>query len=305
MPRISPGLSANETSVSVSADLQAADLERRRRVRRDLDPLARGRRVRPTGRPGDLRAEHELDDLLLAALLRDERPDVLAVAQHRRAVAVRDHLTQAVRDEERRAAALLLPAHHVEDALREVGRKGGGDLVEDQQLRLARERARQVDHPQERQRHVERLLPEVDLEIELVQVPADRVDRRAGQAEVLRDRQVGHERGILEDGREPDARRLRRRRDPRGLAVHLDRAGVLPDHPGQHLDERALAGAVRAQERVHLTRLDDERRRPQRHHRSVALRYLACGEEAHRYEEGRATAALPSFDPSATAPCSR
>ena len=34
-------------------------------------------------------------------------------------------------------------------------------------------------------------------------------DRRARQAQVLGDRQVGHERGILEDRREPDARRLR------------------------------------------------------------------------------------------------
>ena len=105
--------------------------------------------------------------------------------------------------------------HDGEDALGEIGRKRGGDLVEDQQLRVARERARQIEHPQERQRHVERLLPEVDLEVELAQVPAHRVDRRAGQAEVLLDRQIGDECRILEDRREPDPRRLRRRRDAR------------------------------------------------------------------------------------------
>ena len=104
-------------------------------------------------------------------------------------------------------------AHHVEDALGEVGGQRRRDLVEDQKLRVARERAREVDHAQQRQRHVVRLLVEVDVEVELAQVPADRADGRSGQAQVLRDGQVGHERRILEDRREPDPRRLRRRRD--------------------------------------------------------------------------------------------
>ena len=108
-------------------------------------------------------------------------------------------------------------AHHVEDALGEVGRQRRRDLVEDQQLRVARERPREVEHPQQRQRQVERLLGEVDVEVEVVQVPPDRVDRRAGEAEVLLDRQVGDERRILEDGREPDPRRLRGRGDARLL----------------------------------------------------------------------------------------
>ena len=104
-----------------------------------------------------------------------------------------------------------LAPHHVEDALGQVGRERGGDLVQDQQLRVARERAREVDHPQQRQRHVERLLVEVDLEVELAQLTAHRGDGRSRQTQVLRDRQVGHERGILEDRREPDPGRLRRR----------------------------------------------------------------------------------------------
>ena len=169
------------------ADLQPAHLERRSAVR-DLDPLARRRRLGALGGAGDLLAEHELDDLLLAALPRHERADVAAVAEHGRAVAVRDHLAEAVGDEERRAAALLLAPHHVEDALGEVGRKRGGDLVQDQQLRVARERAGEVEHPQQRQRHVDRLLAEVDLEVELAQLPAHLCDGRPRQAQVLRDR---------------------------------------------------------------------------------------------------------------------
>ena len=78
-----------------------------------------------------------------------------------------------------------------------------GDLVEDQQLRVAGERARQVDHAQQRQRHVDRLLAEVDLQVELAQLPPHLGDGVPCQAHVLRDRQVGHERRILEDGASP------------------------------------------------------------------------------------------------------
>ena len=77
-------------------------------------------------------------------------------------------------------------------------------------MRLARERTREIDHPQQRQRQVESVLREVDVQVELAQVPTHLADRRAGETKVLRDRQVGDERRILEDGREADPRRLRR-----------------------------------------------------------------------------------------------
>ena len=71
------------------ADLEPAHLERRAASVGELDPLPLRRRLGDAGRTRDLLAEHVLDDLLLAALLRDERADVAAVAQHGRAVAVR------------------------------------------------------------------------------------------------------------------------------------------------------------------------------------------------------------------------
>src|SRR6185437_6955500 len=49
-----------------------------------------------------------------AALLRHDRRHVDAVAQDRRAVAGRDHLLEAVRDEEHRAAALAPVPHRVD-----------------------------------------------------------------------------------------------------------------------------------------------------------------------------------------------
>ena len=162
IPRISPGCSANETSRERLAHPHAADLECRRRLGRELDPLPWRRRFGGPGRACDLRAEHELDDLLLAPFAGHERADVAAVAEDGRAIAVCDHLAQAVRDEQGRAPALLLSLHHREDPLGEIRRQRGGDLVEDQELRIARERAREVEHPLHRQRHVQHLLGEVD-----------------------------------------------------------------------------------------------------------------------------------------------
>ena len=69
-------------------------------------------------------------------------------------------------------------------------------------------------------------LAEVDVEVERAQLAPHGLGIRAGQAHVLGDRQVGHERGILEDGREPDPRRLRRRADADRLAVDRDGAAV-------------------------------------------------------------------------------
>ena len=69
-------------------------------------------------------------------------------------------------------------AHHREDALGEVGRQRGGDLVEQQQLRIARERAREVDHPQQRQRQVAGQLGEVDVEVHRAQLSPHGVDVR-------------------------------------------------------------------------------------------------------------------------------
>ena len=208
-----------------------------------------------------------------------------------------------MRDEENRAAAFPLRLHDREDALGQIRGQRGRDLVEDQQPRVACERAREVEHAQHRQGHVEYMLAEVDVEVELVQAPPHRADRRAGEPHVLLDAEVRHERGILEHRREPDPRRLRRRGDAhRAPSTRISPASGA-DHARQHLDERALAGAVRAEERVHLPRLDHERRRPQSHHRAVALRDLACGEEAHACAEGRMPlGTLPSFALSAYGP---
>ena len=104
--------------------------------------------------------------------------------------------------------------------------------------------------------------------------------RDAGEPKVLSDRQVGDESGILEDRCQPEPRGRGRRGHLDRLAVDGDRPRVRPDHAGEQLDERALARAVGAEQRVHLARLDDERGRAQRDDRAVALGELPGLEEA-------------------------
>src|SRR4029079_1345126 len=80
-----------------------------------------------------------------------------------------------------------------------------------------------------------------------------------------------HERRVLEHRREADPRRAGRRPDADGLAADEDLARVPPDDAGEELHERALAGAVRAEERVQLARLDGEARRGEGHDGAVRL----------------------------------
>ena len=160
--------------LTVSETPSTATVARRSRTSSAGSPVAAGgdggrstgaasvRRLRARRRRGGLGPEHVLDDLRLAALGGHERADVVAVAQDRRAVAERDHLGEAVRDEEHGAVLLLQLAGDLEDALGEVGRKCRRDLVQQEQLRLTRERAREVEHAQHRQRQVAGLVVEVE-----------------------------------------------------------------------------------------------------------------------------------------------
>ena len=97
-------------------------------------------------------------------------------------------------------------------------------------------------------------------------------------------------------------------RDAHGRAVDGDRAAVAPDDARQDLDERALAGAVRAEQRVHLARLDDEVGRAERDApgRSSSRRHaLRGGSRPWRSGRGcreRPQAPSPACSAS-TAPC--
>ena len=204
-------------------------------------------------------AEHRLDDRRLATLAGNERGDITAVTQDGAHVAVLAHLGESVGDEQHRAVALAPAAHHGEHPLGQVGREGGGDLVEKEQLRVERDGASEIEHAQERQGHVAYLLAEVEpVEVHLGELRPYGIDVGAGEAEVLGDGEIRGHRRVLEYRGEAASPGIAGTVHRRRLAVDADRPGIGAQHAGEDLDERRLAGAIGAEQGVHLSGSDLE-----------------------------------------------
>ena len=216
-----------------------------------------------------------------------------------------------MRDEENAAPALAPVAHHGEHPLRKIGRQCRRDLVEDQELRVLSEGSGEIEHPERRQRKVVDELSEIQLQPHRREVRADRVDRRTCQAQVPGDREIGHERRVLEHRREPEPRRLSRRARTNRLSRDGDGARVGPNHPGERLDEGALPRAVGAEQRVHLPRRNDEVGGAKRDDRPVLLRdptgfeerCLVAAHVGRKAAEGADSRPLRESYRGATAPC--
>ena len=108
---------------------------------------------------------------------------------------------------------------------------------------------------------------------------AERAARLAPDQEVFRDRHPRQQRQFLEH--RPDAERMAvlRAGQPRWPALDADGAGIGHEPAAERLDQRALAGAVLADQRMHLAARGDEIRRTQRLH---AAERLAEAEPRHR-----------------------
>ena len=213
-----------------------------------------GARDRRRRRPGHVRAQHEIDDRLFAALgRRDANGD--SIAQHGRPVAEHGDFGHAVRDEDHaRAAAAKIP-HDFEHALGEIRRQRRGDLVQHQNARIRSQRAGEVDQPQQSEIDIARHGLEIDpLDAEIAHRRLDLFGRDARETHVLRDRQVGNDCGILVDGHDAGSARFGRRSKGDLLPGEGHFALIRREHAGDDLDERALARAVRAHERMRFAR---------------------------------------------------
>ena len=203
-----------------------------------------------------------------------EQAGVPAVAEHGDAVGNLEHLVEVVRDVDDRDLLLLEPMDDAEDELRFLLGERRGRLVHDEDAGLAGERAGDLDDAL--LGDGEALDQRVDVdrgEAELVEERAGplahrpvvdhrearpALHRQVGERDVLGDGHVAHHRDFL--GEETDAGSdggARIGEDDLG-AVDAHRAGVAGVDAGQDLDQRRLAGAVRAEERHHLAGLDDE-----------------------------------------------
>ena len=274
-PSTSPGYRSNETSRSFVPELQVPRGDPRDGVRRAtaLRRTARAGARRAGQVLGDV-AEHQRDDPVLGALGHVDDADGLALAQDRRPVADRGDLDQPVRDEDDGAVGALLAADDLEHPLGQVRRQGGGHLVEHQDVGLDRQGAGEVDDPQRGERQVADDVGEVEVGDARARASQWRIGSSGdpGQAQVRADVEVRDERRLLVDGDDAAAPRLGR---ANWAANGLPRTRIVPPsgrtRAGEDLDEGALAGAVRAHERVDLARADGQRRRAQRHDGAVAL----------------------------------
>ena len=107
----------------------------------------------------------------------------------------------------------------------------------------------------------------------------------AAEKDVLGHRAEGNEVDLLIDGADAAVLGVLRRGEVDRLAAEDDRARVSAIGAGQHLDHRRFSGAVLADQRHHLARLDLERCGGQRLHPLEALVDVAHDEErsGHRY----------------------
>ena len=138
--------------------------------------------------------------------------------------------------------------------LGEVGRQRRRHLVEQQDVGLDGERAREIEDAQHGERHVAGESRGGRGRARRARAPSRRNGATGvrGQAEVGGDVEVGDQRRLLVDRHQPGAPGLGRRVHVARLAADQDAAGVRADRAGQDLDQRRLAGAVRAHQRVHL-----------------------------------------------------
>ncbi len=146
-------------------------------------------------------------------------------------------------------------AHHLEHPLGKVRRQRRGDLVQHQNVWVRRQRSREIDQPQQREIDLARHGRERNaLDAEIAHRGLHLLGRDAREAHVLRDREIGNDRGILIDRDDAGSARFRGRSKGHGLAREGHLARIRREHAGDDLDQRALARAVRAHERMRFAR---------------------------------------------------
>src|SRR5262245_13543463 len=153
----------------------------------------------------------------------------------------------------------------------------GKRLVEQHVSRAGRERSRNLHSPAlatgERDRgrlaharDVEFLEQGIELALALAAIRLDHFEHRA---DVVLDVETAEDRGLLRQIADAEPRALVHRQTRDVVAFELDAATVGLDEPGDHVEHRGLAGAVRAEESYCLAAA---------HVEACALDYLAAPE---------------------------
>jgi hypothetical protein len=231
--------------------------------------------------------------------------DQPAVAQHRDAVADLIDLIEKMGDEHDADAAQRELAHHREQDLDLMAIEARGRLVEDQHPRRQVDGAGDRGDVLHRDRIVSERLGDVDMQVELRKQRGGATAhlglahqaeprRLPAEIEVLRHRQVRQQIDLLIDGGDARIDRLlgRARRDLG--AAEPDDAGIAREHAGHRLDQRGLARAVLAEQRVDFAGPQGEIHLLQGAQRAKAL---AQARTSSRAEPGSELAFMPASLP--------
>ena len=221
---------------------------------------------------GDVAADHRAHQVTggqLADRLRQHPPPI---AQHGHALADRKDLLQAVGDEDDRDAVL---AQALDDAEQPRDLSGGerrGRLVHHDDAGVERQRLADLDdlllgnrqaagYAVGVDRHAQPLEQRSRLALHRAVVdPPATAQGLAGNEDVLGNRDVREEGGLLEDDRDPGVARGRRPGQDERVAVGVDeRATVGRVDAAEDLDERGFAGAVLADDGVDLAAVEVDR----------------------------------------------
>src|SRR6266536_4611056 len=216
------------------------------------------------------RAGHHADDRFEGRILRVQRRDRPPQAQHGDPVRHGEDLGQVVADHDDRQALAADLADQLEHHRRLAHAERRRRLVHDHDARAPRDRARDRDRLPLAAREVgDRLVDRLDADLEpahlLLRAPAHRSlveeaepsERRlqillAAPEKVLRGVEVRGKGEILVDRLDAEPPCLARVRDGERLALEPELAAVCVVDPRDDLDQRRLAGAVVADDRVHL-----------------------------------------------------
>ena len=233
-----------------------------------------------------VRAHHQSRQRGRGLGLRVDVRDHLAVAQDGGVVTELLHLLEPVRDVEHRAAVAGEPAQRHEELVRLLRGEHRGRLVHDQQPRLLQQATHDLDALALAHREIRDQRGRLQRQPELRRHPRDALAERPeieppgqGERDVLGHGERLEQREVLEHHADPEPPGRRRVRD-------VDRLAAPPELPVggleravDDLDERRLAGAVLAEQRVDLAGRQAQRHPVVRGEVAEALDDVECLEE--------------------------
>jgi len=182
-------------------------------------------------------------------------------------VAQIEHLVETVGDEDQRPAFVAQAAGDREESIDLHSTERGRRLVHDQQSGVERDGLRDLDDLLVGDGQTQRRAPGVDVHAKPVEQPLSlgvhrravdppsRGQRLAPHEDVLGDREVREEGGLLVDHRHACCLGLGGRGEVDGLTSEAKLARVAAVDAGHDLDQRGLASAVLADEGVDRTRV--------------------------------------------------